>query len=250
MSTYDRLSSERSSLFHRCLLLDLGIGFAVALLLVLGGATSLPSLLVLVAGTLGSAACSHALLKAVSVSYAARVTRIHEIDRTRNAIAGKVAAEHSLLPSRKKGQLFKTAYALSGRNINDFERVLGTAMLQERREVWVTAFVRNGVVQKVNAAIGWESGCRPAEDVCAWASHADRLGSNEVRHYHNHPTRANATSPSAHDYRASRTLDQFLAGQVPLRSFIFYWNAIGEWRIIEYSVDGRWWLHHVHDAAA
>lgn len=102
----------------------------------------------------------------------------------------------------------------------------------EVKEVFVTAFMRNGVAVRVTASIGSAYRCSSADNPRRWPDHIRRLGWDEIRHYHNHPTMSNKTSPSETDYESYRKAKSLLGTHAPkLRSFIIYWNQIKEWRI-------------------
>ena len=52
---------------------------------------------------------------------------------------------------------------------------------RERREVFVTAFMRAGVAVRVTASIGSPYKCAAADNPARWAQHVDRLGCDQIR---------------------------------------------------------------------
>jgi len=251
VSTYDRLTRERARLLASLALVDGLLGLAAAALaLAAGPVPGLPPIV----GALGAwalgCALVHLVLWAAFQPYRLRVARLRTLDRQRSRIAGNAARVRAGLPERRKGERFKTAFELAGRPVEEAEHVLGVGMYKEGREVWVTTFVRSGVVVKANAAIGWSSGCRAAEDLRRWPAHLARLDASEIRQYHNHPAHGNSTRPSPADFRSAAALKRLLGARGhALRTFVVYWNAIGEWRILEYDDRGSSWMHRVYDAA-
>lgn len=161
-----------------------------------------------------------------------------------------IAAIFERYRPRERGEHFKRAYELTGKPIPDLEEALAVGMFRERREIFVTAFIRKGIAVRVTAAIGSPYRCAPADTPARWKDHIYRLGCDEVRQYHNHPVHTGTTEPSLPDIKTSQTLTKLLGPHgEKLRSFILCWNGIREWRIFEYDVGRRSWLVTKFDAS-
>ena len=151
---------------------------------------------------------------------------------------------------RVKGEHFKRAYDLRGRSVRDLEEALSVGMFRERREVFVTAFMRRGVSVRVTASIGSPFHCAAADDPRLWANHIDAHCCDEVRQYHNHPDHNGRTAPSTTDIRSSGRLRALLGSHGPkLCSLIICWNDLREWKVYEYDESGRHALQFEFDAA-
>lgn len=151
---------------------------------------------------------------------------------------------------RAKGERFKAAYDLTGKTVKALEESLSVGMFRERREVFVTAFMRAGVAVRVTASIGSPYRCRPADDPARWVDHIERLQCDEIRQYHNHPEHNGKTRPSSKDFRTSRSLKSLLGSHgAKLRSLIICWNGIREWKVIEHDHEQKYWLCSEFDAA-
>jgi hypothetical protein len=151
----------------------------------------------------------------------------------------KFLAVQSRYSRRRKGQQFKNAYDLCGKRLSSLEESLGVGMRLEKKEVFVTAFMKEGVAVRVTAAIGSARRCAPADDPSQWRMHVQRLNCDEIRQYHSHPVYAGKTEPSQPDYNTHQVLRTLLREhEEKLRSFIVYWNEVGEWRILEYNDRG------------
>jgi hypothetical protein len=72
-------------------------------------------------------------------------------------------------PQRRSGEQFKKAYGLNGRSVKDLEEALAVGMLRERREVFLTAFMRQGRAVRVTASIGSPFRCRASDDPMRWS---------------------------------------------------------------------------------
>lgn len=166
-------------------------------------------------------------------------------------LRGKVASIFDKYRERGKGEQFKKAYDLAGKSLHELEEALSVGMHRERREVFVTAFMRSGVAVRVTASIGSPYRCSPADNPAMWKDHVDKLACDEIRQYHNHPVHNGKTRPSAMDFRMTRSLQSLLgAHSTRLRSLIICWNSIREWKVFEYDDKGKYWLHSEFDAAA
>jgi hypothetical protein len=177
-------------------------------------------------------------------AYRARSERAAAI---RNEIAGlrqEITLVFGKYRVRKKREQFKQVYGLSGRAVRELEEALAVGMFRERREVFVTAFMRDGVAVRVTASIGTPFRCRAADNPARWKEHAARLGCDEIRQYHNHPEHNGSTVPSQTDIRSSGEIRRLLGSHgSKLRSLIICWNDLREWKIIEYDDAGRYALH-------
>ena len=162
----------------------------------------------------------------------------------------RVSTIFSKYRERAKGQRFKAAYDLTGKTIKELEESLAVGMFRERREVFVTAFVRAGVAVRVTASIGSPYRCAAADDPTRWAQHLERLQCDEIRQYHNHPEHNGKTSPSPTDFRTSRSLKALLGPHgAKLRSLIICWNGICEWKVFEHDHEQKHWLCFEFDVA-
>ena len=161
----------------------------------------------------------------------------------------RIATVFDRYRERRKGEHFKQAYALIGRTVRDLEEALSIGMFRERREVFVTAFMRCGVAVRVTASIGSPFRCSAADNPNRWSDHVDRLGCDEIRQYHNHPVHNGNTRPSLTDINSAKTLKLLLGRNgTKLRSLIICWNSLREWKVFEYDEAGRNALHFEFDA--
>jgi hypothetical protein len=153
--------------------------------------------------------------------------------------------------TRQKGEHFKKAYNLIGRSVAELEEALSVGMYRERREVFVTAFIRHGIAVRVTASIGSPFRCSASDNPGKWRRHFERLGCDEIRQYHNHPDHNGSTRPSATDVKTTRSIKDILAPHgSELRSLIICWNSLREWKVFEHDGDGRQWLRFEFDAAS
>jgi hypothetical protein len=181
-------------------------------------------------------------------SYASQRQKEFDFQAEMEALKNKMALIMQSVKRRQKYQQFKTAYSLKGNNIKEFEHILAIAMHYEIKEVWVTAFCKNNIVLKVTATIGSARRCGPSDDIRNWRSHIRKLGCDEIRNYHNHPINNNKTGPSTPDLRTNLSMrDSLPETNVPLRTFIVFWNNIYEYRILEYYDDGKTEMHYFFD---
>jgi hypothetical protein len=87
----------------------------------------------------------------------------------------------------KRRPPFKERYDLNRRQpIKEFEQKMVQGMKTEQKEIFVTAFCKNGEVLQVTASIGSKYRCSPADDYTNWGYKAQRIGATEIRQYHNH----------------------------------------------------------------
>jgi hypothetical protein len=140
--------------------------------------------------------------------------------------------------------------SIRGRSVRDLEEALSVGMFRERREVFVTAFMRGGVAVRVTASIGSPFRCSAADNPARWKEHVEKLGCDEIRQYHNHPVHNGSTGPSPLDVKTSGALKVILGPHgTKLRSLIVCWNSLREWKVFEYDEAGRHSLHFEFDAA-
>ncbi len=139
----------------------------------------------------------------------------------------------------------------AGRLLRELEEALSVGMFRERREVFVTAFMRRGIAVRVTASIGSPMRCSAADNPARWKEHVERLGCDEIRQYHNHPVHDGHTSPSRTDVRTSKTLRTLLGLHgTRLRSLDHLLEQGPEWKVFEHDTSGKHWLHFEFDAAA
>ena len=191
----------------------------------------------------------HLAWRRVFPAYRAWSERAAVLTSEVSQLRGRVTAIFAKYRKRRKGERFKTAYQLVGRTVPELEEALAVGMFHERREVFVTAFMRAGVAARVTASIGSPFSCRAADDPRRWPEHCGRLRCDEVRQYHNHPDHHGKTRPSAKDFLATQSLRKALVPHgEKLRTFIICWNRAREWRVFEYDDDAHW-LCYEFDAA-
>ena len=89
--------------------------------------------------------------------------RSTEIADQISRLRGKVASIFEMYPERKKGEQFKRAYYLTGKSLHGLEEALSIGMYREKREVFVTAFMRAGIAVRVTASIGSPHRCSSAD---------------------------------------------------------------------------------------
>lgn len=176
--------------------------------------------------------------------------RTSQISAEMAALERQIANKFDKYRERRKGERFKQAYDLTGRTVPDLEEALSIGMYREKREVFVTAFIRLGVAVRVTASIGSPYRCSAADDPTRWKYHFQWLQCDEIRQYHNHPCHTGSTSPSAMDVKSSEAIRVLLDPHgAKLRSLIICWNSAREWKVFEYDETGRHWLHFEFDAA-
>ncbi len=209
---------------------------------------------ILMAGAVATVAVAiilHFAWQYIFPTYARWSERASQLVTELAQIRAKMAALFAKYPKRQKGQQFKKAYDLASKGLPHLEESLAVGMHREEREVFVTAFMRNQIAVRVTASIGSPYRCSASDNPAQWASHVERHECDSIRQYHNHPVHNGTTRPSPTDFCSARSLREVLGCHgSKLRSFIICWNAIGEWKIIEYEPDGRSWLHSEFDASA
>lgn len=192
----------------------------------------------------------HRLWRLTFPAYRTWSGRSSEITAEISELRRRIAAVFERYRERRKGEHFKKAYDLNGRSVRGLEEALSVGMYRERREVFVTAFVRAGVAVRVTASIGSPFRCSAADNPARWSEHAERLGCDEIRQYHNHPVHNGTTRPSSTDVKTSASLKSLLGSRGShLRSLIICWNGIREWKIFEHDETGQTTLHFEFDVA-
>lgn len=192
----------------------------------------------------------HVLWRLISPAYRARADRALTVRTEIRALRQRIAGLFGKYRARNRGEQFKRVYGLAGRPVRDLEEALSVGMFREQREVFVTAFMRDGIAVRVTASIGTPFRCSAADDPSRWQDHVVRLGCDEIRQYHNHPEHRGSTAPSMTDIRSSRTIRKLLGPHgAKLRSLIICWNDLREWKVFEYDGSGRHSLHYEFDAA-
>ena len=254
MSRYELLHTELLRLRTRQAVALVAPAVVVAALVVYGAGSSKrlsASLFTGLAALVVSTFVFHHLWRSVFRTYRQWLDRSAQIVAEIVGLRSRVSAIFDKHRERGKGEQFKKAHDLSGRLLRELEEALSVGMYRERREVFVTAFMRRGVAVRVTASIGSPYRCSAADNPARWKQHAEKLGCDEIRQYHNHPVHNGKTQPSATDFRTSQSLKSVLGSHFPkLRSFIIYWNSIREWKIVEYDDKGQYWLYSEFDAAA
>ncbi len=175
---------------------------------------------------------------------------IHGLEERIRFLSKKVLDVFAKYKDREKGQTFKSAFGGVGKKVADFEESLCVGMSKEKKEVWLTAFCRNGIVIKVTARIGSARRCKPADDPRNWREYIKANSCDEVRQYHNHPVCTNWTLPSPEDRKTHSVLKNILDDKsYCLKSLIVFWNKIHEWRVLEYNEHTLLKLDSVMDAS-
>lgn len=138
---------------------------------------------------------------------------------------------------RPKNAQFKTYYGVTEKqSISTFEHNMTTGMFCERKEIFVTAFCRDSVVERVTASIGSDFRCSNADDVRKWPNHAKRLNCNEIRQYHNHPNFTSRERVSYSDMKTHNQIAQYFSNSdTKFRSFLIYANFFKGWEIKEFN---------------
>ena len=235
MTRYEALHAERRHLRVRQVR---ALAAPAVLIAVVAGVAAGSVLVGLVAAPAAGWLVHHAG-RVLVPSYRERADRRRWISGEIAELRRRVGIVFDAYRERRKGEQFKAAYELAGKSVDDLEEALAVGMFRERREVFVTAFVRAGVAVRVTASMGSPYRCSAADDPRRWADHCARLRCDEIRQYHNHPAHDGVTRPSALDVRTSRALRSLLGVQGPkLRSLIICWNALREWKVFEYG-DGE-----------
>jgi hypothetical protein len=191
------------------------------------------------------------VIKHIFPRYRASLDELHKIQSEVSSLRRSVDAVYDKYRLRNKGEQFKRAYELGGKGIKDCEERLAVGMNREKKEIFVTCFIKAKEVVRVTASIGSVFRCSASDDPRRWKENIERLGCDEIRQYHNHPINNNRTIPSLIDHKTSLSLRQILGDHGnKLRSFIIYWNEIREWRLMEYDEKGKHWLIYEFDIAA
>jgi len=192
----------------------------------------------------------HRLWRFAFPSYRAWSDRASQIGAEIAGLQKRIATIFDKYRKRQKGEHFKKAYDLTGRPVRDLEEALSVGMYRERREVFVTAFMRRGVAVRVTAAIGSPYRCSASDNPSSWRHHLERLGCDELRQYHNHSVHNGSTRPSSADVKTSQSLKDLLGPhKAKLRSLIICWNGLREWKVFEHDETGRHWLHFEFDVS-
>jgi hypothetical protein len=252
VSRFEDLRAERAALRTRRASATLG---PAAVLIAVAAAIDPPrltlaSMSLWLVGLLVTTCLVHYLWTALFRSYREWSRRSVQISAEIAELRRRVTAIFDKYRERQKGERFKAAYELTGKSLRELEEALSVGMYRERREIFVTAFMRAHVAVRVTASIGSPYRCAAADDPARWASHLERLGCDEIRQYHSHPVHTGITSPSLTDFRTSRRLKVLLGPHGPkLRSLIICWNALREWKVFEYDGEHRHWLGHEFDAS-
>jgi hypothetical protein len=191
------------------------------------------------------------ILKCIFQKFKALHKELNDIRSEINKLRRSIDALYSKYRIRNKGEQFKKAYDFQGKDIKSCEERLAVGMNREGKEIFVTCFIKSGKILRVTASIGSAFKCSASDNPRYWNGHIDRLSCDEIRQYHNHPINNNHTRPSILDHKTSKTIKEILGKHKDkLRSFIIYWNEIGEWRIMEYDDENKYWPQYEFDVAA
>lgn len=167
-----------------------------------------------------------------------------------SSLRGKIVNVFSKYASRKKGETFKKAYSLQGRSQKDLEEALAVGMFQEKREVFIAAFMRDGIAVRITASIGSPYKCSASDNPQKWSYYLSKLRCTELRQYHNHPVHNGSTEPSLTDIRTAGKIEQLLGTHSgKLKCLIIFWNPYQEWKLLEYAANGKYWINHEFDAS-
>ncbi len=167
-----------------------------------------------------------------------------------SSLRAKIVNMYHKYETRKKGETFKKAYSLQGRSQKELEEALAIGMFHEKREVFVTAFMRDGIAVRITASIGSPYKCSASDNPQKWGYYMSKLRCNELRQYHNHPVHNGSTVPSLTDIRSAGKIEILLGSQSnKLKNLIIFWNPHQEWKVLEYSANGNYWICHEFDAS-
>ncbi len=138
---------------------------------------------------------------------------------------------------RPKHTQFIAYYGLSKQlPVSEFELKMAAGMFCEKKEIFVIAFCRRGVVERVFATIGKSSRCSSSNDIAEWLCLAKKLRCDEIRQYHNHPNAILRKYASPTDLDMHKKIKSFFEGKnIPFRSFLIYANFLKGWEIKEYG---------------
>ncbi len=249
MTRYEALRAEQRDLRERRTAVLALPALAAITAILIAGFAFLPALGLALGAVFAVPFALDRLLRAVWPAYRGWAARAAEITRDIATARSHVASVFGRYRERKRGEPFKSAYELAGRDTRALEEALAVGMHREGREVFVTAFMREGRALRVTASIGSPFRCSAADDPSRWAGHVERLGCDEVRQYHNHPEHGGHTRPSRADLRANAALRRLMgAHHDKLRSFVLCWNRIGEWRVFEYGPGAEPRIESEYDA--
>jgi len=194
-----------------------------------------------------SYALTHMVRKKISKKYVDNWRIIKEIDSEIIDLRNEVEKIYSIYPQRSKGQQFKSAFQLKGKTLENLEETLAVGMFKEKREVFVTAFMKKNKAVRVTATIGSANRCHNSDDINKWPYYLEKMKCDEIRQYHNHPTTSNKTEPSGMDFFSSKNIVEKFQKKTAFKSFIIYWNQIKEWRIIQYDHEKNFSVVKVFD---
>jgi hypothetical protein len=96
----------------------------------------------------------HFLWRSLFPAYRTRALRCTAIRGELAKLDQRITAIFAGYRERQQGEHFKKAYELAGRPLRELEEALSVGMFRERREVFVTAFMRQGIAVRVTASIG------------------------------------------------------------------------------------------------
>src|SRR4051812_24780372 len=149
-----------------------------------------------------------------------------------------IAFRHAPRPRRgRRRPAFKKRHGLDRRQpLAGFDRKLATAMFDEGKEVFVTAFCTDDEVVAVTATVGTARRCRPSDRVENWGMKASRLGATQIRQYHNHPDVLGRSIPSGADRRSHQYLRACVEPYgVRFHSLLIYKPWLGSYTVKEYA---------------
>jgi len=188
------------------------------------------------------------ILKIIFSNYRIRRKKEFELVDKIEKLKQKINETINSFKKREKGQQFKKAYNFIGYDICKFENNLAFAMLLEKKEVWVVALCKKNTVVKVLATIGSVHSCKPSADLKKIKEYAKNNDCDEIRHYHNHPIYKNRTEPSPPDIAFNKNYCDYLLEMKDIfKTFIIFWNAIYEYRILEYFDNGKSKIYYFFD---
>ena len=138
---------------------------------------------------------------------------------------------------RKRRPPFKKLYDLDRvQPIEEFEKKMVKGMLKEGKEIFVTAFCNDTHVLKVTASIGSKYRCRPSDNCHNWGEKAIKLGSTQIRQYHNHPPVFGRSFISKADKESHKFFSSLVRPYgIKFRSFLVYPSRLGGAKIREFS---------------
>src|SRR5688500_10527791 len=154
MSRYERLRAELVPLRHRQAIAVMAPAAVVAAVSIAAAESGVTKALAAALALVVLPFVLHHIWRLMFAPYRAWSDRSSSIRDEISRLRTRIAAIFDKYRERQKGERFKQAYELAGRRVRDLEEALSVGMFRERREIFVTAFMRGGAAVRVTASIG------------------------------------------------------------------------------------------------